>query len=581
MRGADRLGRQMIASLFVCGALTGCGDTTEPVDLRPAEPTAVTLDVLQAVTITGDGGVTFVNRGRYAVLPQFASTKDFATPLDTRATVPTFPFVTGGSTPVAATIAGGIGGAVRGSEDGVAAFHAYLRDEEQRVTPSARVLDAAQTDNIALNVRAADAPIVRSFKVLSELDGPRQVFTTVAARLAFEGGSVWVYVDTAAFTSGGFTEAEYAAFGRQFDTDLSPVDLAAFGAPSDQDLNARTIVLFTPVVNVLRIPNAQCGSYVAGFFNSADLNGSIEGNAAEVLYLSVAGAPTGGPTCSPLSRESARTNTPATFIHELQHLISYNQHRLVRRGPSEATWLNEGLSHLAEELGGKLYEERSPCPSGPPCPPRGRSSPSQLFPDSAQGFLNPNFLNAYTFLTESRQSSLTSPTGFNALPERGAAWLFLRWLVDQRGNAAIVQLVQTTRTGTENVSAVGGQPFATLFADFLTAVFLDDYPGSTAGQIASRWQIPSRNLRTIYARLNGTLPSFFARAYPLAVENLTSSSRLTGLSSTSQRQMKPGTFDLFQFRSTIAGDGQLFRAPAGRFDSALNAQVTVIRLPDQ
>jgi hypothetical protein len=32
---------------------------------------------------------------------------------------------------------------------------------------------------------------------------------------------------------------------------------------------------------------------------------------------------------------------PITFIHEFQHMISFNQHVLVRGGDGEVLWLNE------------------------------------------------------------------------------------------------------------------------------------------------------------------------------------------------------------------------------------------------
>jgi hypothetical protein len=571
---APRAGTGVVSLL----SLMACADPPTGVELQPGPPTSVALQVWQSTTVTGDGGVTFAEPGRYAVLAQFAATKDFATPSDTRATVASVSYVIGGATPVAASVASSGGGMGAPASDGVAAFHATLRAMEQQIEPAPEVRGTPDAAGARLNVRSLAAPEVRSFRVLAAIEGATQTFTTVRARLMFEGSGILVYADTASFLSNGFSDEEFAAFGRQFDRDLFPLDLAAFGAPSDQDLNGRAIVLFTPVVNVLRVPGATCGAYVSGFFNSADLNGSLDGNAAEVVYLAVPGAPTGGPSCAPLSRDAARTAIPATFVHEVQHLISYNQHRLLRRGPAEATWLNEGLSHYAEELGGNLYERRAPCPLGPPCPPQGRSSTFQVFPDSAQGFLLPNLQNAFGFFSTRRLYSLTSPTGFGALQERGAAWLFVRWLLDQRGEAAAAQLVQTTRTGTENVSALLGQPFAQLFADYLTAVLLDDFTGAPQGQFPARLQLPSRNLRTTYAQLNATQPTSFPRVYPLATEGVFSDSRLTAASALQSRQMKPGGFDFVVFTARAAGDGLVFRAPTGRFDGELGAQLTVVRL---
>ena len=82
---------------------------------------------------------------------------------------------------------------------------------------------------------------------------------------------------------------------------------------------------------------------------------------------------------------------PATFVHEFQHMISFGQHVLARGGASESLWLNEGLSHIAEELAGKYFEAKFP-------PPSGRTDVNQLFPDSAQGYLTPNMRNAQRFL---------------------------------------------------------------------------------------------------------------------------------------------------------------------------------------
>jgi hypothetical protein len=261
-------------------------------------------------------------------------------------------------------------------------------------------------------------------------------------------------------------------------------------------------------------------------------------------------------------------------------MISYNQHVLNRAGNTEDIWLNEGLSHMAEELGGKLYEGHWPCPNLPPCPVSpGRASTAQIFPDSSQGFLPPNFGNAYDFFASRQDFSLTSPTGFGTIEERGVAWLFLRWLVDQKGEAKLTQLVQTKTVGTANIEAVMGESFPVLYADYVTAMLLDDFPGAAAGQIASRFQFTSRNLRAIYARLNSIAATAYPVAYPLDVNDLPAVSKLTPTSALLSRQMKPGSLDLFQFTSTTANGGLTFKPVSGSFLASLNAQVTVVRLP--
>jgi len=565
--------------LLAAVALAACSETVTNPDPLPSTVTRVTLPAYGVQTVPGAAGVTFVNAGRYAVLPQFAATRDFATGTG-RATVPSFPFLIGGVSPVTARVAEStpVPGATLGV---VEAFHLRLRQIEKEEAPRAIANMQALRNRapVNLNVQSAQAMTTRDFRVLSSLT--TSTYVTVTARLLYNGTNILLYVDSAAPATGGFSDTEYESFGRQFDTDLFPIDVATFGATSDIDANGKTFVLFTPIVNRLTLGSGQCGSYVAGFFNGADLSGSTNGNRGEIFYSSVPGEPAGGATCNPLSLNIVRNAAPATFIHELQHMISYNQHVLARSGSTEDVWLNEGLSHMAEELGGKLYESRYPCPNLPPCPPAGRGSTAQIFPDSAQGFLPPNFGNAYEFFSSRLDFSLTSPTGFGSIEERGVAWLFLRWLADQKGDARLRDLVQTRNVGTANVEAVAGEGFTALYADFLAATLLDDYPGATAGQISNRYQFTSRNLRAIYARLNLVAASSYPTAYPLSVADLTAAGVLTPMSAPVSAQMKPGSFDLFQFTSTVPNAGLSFRPPTGTaFQTTLNAQVTVVRLPN-
>lgn len=51
-----------------------------------------------------------------------------------------------------------------------------------------------------------------------------------------------------------------------------------------------------------------------------------------------------------LSPTQPATSYRSLLVHEFQHLINFHQHILVRGGTSEATWLDEGLSHVAEDL---------------------------------------------------------------------------------------------------------------------------------------------------------------------------------------------------------------------------------------
>ena len=214
----------------------------------------------------------------------------------------------------------------------------------------------------------------RAFRVLANGDGT--AFSTVGARLSYAGASVLLYIDTLAPTN-GFTSTQLQAFGQLFDQTLYPIDTAAFGPPSDIDQNGRVIMLMSPAVNALT-STADCVTqgYVAGFFEEEDLGGDAnDGNSnhGEIFY-SIVPDPNGTTSCAHTAGDVG-ASVPATFMHELQHLISFSQHAVVHGGAPEYGWLDEGMSIVAEELGSLYYEQKCP---GTAC----RTDPAQLFPDS-------------------------------------------------------------------------------------------------------------------------------------------------------------------------------------------------------
>jgi hypothetical protein len=252
-------------------------------------------------------------------------------------------------------------------------------------------------------------------------------------------------------------------------------------------------------------------------------------------------------------------------------MISWNQHVIVRSGASEEVWLNEGLSHIAEELGSLYYENKYP-------PPTGRTDPTQLFPDSSQGFISGDLFNSYSFLESSGASSITVFANSGSLEERGGAWLFLRWLTDQKGQAILGKLDQTSLTGVANVAAQAGEPFNGLFGDFTAAVFGDSLPGFPRTTVTARDRFLSRNLRLIYNRIytntQGTsnpLPTPF----PVVAMTLPVGSKSTS-------SMLIGTMEYWKLTMPSTGtDMRLHfqKQGGGSFPSSYLAQLSVLRCP--
>jgi hypothetical protein len=439
------------------------------------------------------------------------------------------------------------------------------REAELPLTTAARS-GGAGASLMQAQVTGGAPPATRTFKVLSDLSG--ETFETVTANLKYDGNKISLYVDQNT-PAAGFTDGEWSAFGRLFNDNLYTIAANAFGTESDVDGDGHISVLFTPVVNALIQPDPDnpansCRSYVAGFFTGFDLAGGNDPNSnrAEIFYSSVPD-PSGTVGC-PIRLEQVRAITPATFIHELQHMISFNQHRLLRGGRSENVWLNEGLSLIAEELGGKYYEAKYP-------PPTGRSSPTQLFPDSALGFLQPNLNYAFDWLTMTADSSVTTFNDFGSLEERGGAWLFLRWLGDQKGEQVYGRLVQTNLRGAANVAAVAGESFPRLFGDFALSVYTDSVPGVPRTAIPERYRFKSRNFYRIFSLIANQQGNGL---YPVSPIEL-------AVGQSDANDMPQGGMEFYRVRQSESPLTFRFsRQDRTQLAPSLGAQVTIFRLPD-
>src|SRR5262249_46745312 len=128
-----------------------------------------------------------------------------------------------------------------------------------------------------------------------------------------------------------------------------PFERGYFGNESDVDQSGNFSVLFTPAVN--RLGNSG-GGFVTGYFFGGDLfpQNNIPGsNEQEVLFLCVPDP--GGQWNVNLTEDFWFSNILTTVLpHEYQHMISFNQHVLIRNDGAEEAWENEGLSHFIEDL---------------------------------------------------------------------------------------------------------------------------------------------------------------------------------------------------------------------------------------
>lgn len=453
--------------------------------------------------------------------------------------------------------------------DAQSSLDAILRGRESVVTPPGQIAPARLRSRDEARADAVDPEPLRRFNVLSTLEAT-PTWAAVDARLRFMGARVAIYLDTLAESS--LTDAELTAMGTLYDTHLAPRVLTAFGDGTDIDDNGRVLFVLTPTVNAM-VTAAECPTrgFVRGFFHSHDLTSfAPTSNQGEVFYGFVPD-PAARWSCAH-SRAEVLSNLPPTFMHELQHMISFGAHAITRGGAGEEPWLNEGLSHVAEELGSLYWEGVFPAPTG-------RTAPTQIFPDSASAYINPNLLYSYRYLFSSPFFSLTTcaPGSFCSLNERGGIWLLLRWLADQEGPAVLRSLVQTALTGRANLEAVSGATTAALLGDFAIAVSTDSIEGIARDRVPSRYRFASRNLRSIYRKLHEVfgIQGGISRPYPIAPGALDPGSAITGT-------MRPGTFAAYRLRLDPGTPTARLRfaVPDGSaFPASSGAQLAIFRLP--
>jgi hypothetical protein len=320
------------------------------------------------------------------------------------------------------------------------------------------------------------------------------------------GQRVAIFLDDSV-PAGGYTQADLDQVGALFDSHLYPIDTTAFGRESDLDNNGVVIVLLSQRVNELSPNCNSANSVILGYFFGLDLLPSqSHSNDGEIFYGIVPGSATPGCT---LSKTFAEENLPPVFIHEFQHMISFNQHVLVRQGTTEDTWLNEGLSHFAEELGGRQIPDNL-------CQPDFDSCESQ--------FIGDDLNDAFSYLTDPEANFVIEPSSSGGtLAERGANWLFVRWLADHFAATQPLApelsraLVQTSLNGSANVAAVTGEDFSTLIAQWQMANYLASLASFTPSSDRLLYRKENTDFRAIFlANFNNGV---FSKPYPLTPDS--------------------------------------------------------------
>ncbi len=315
-------------------------------------------------------------------------------------------------------------------EDPATSFHQYLGEIGERLRESGVPVPAPSQAALTTSPEVGSSG---SFQVLSAMNS----ITTckeVNAVLRVATGNLLIYVDKSAQEN--ISDSNLQTLVQNFEKIALPRERALFGAESDINADGKISILMSPVVNQM----TATGGLVTGFFFPGDLyqRSSVNpcSNAQEIFYTLVPDS--SGKFGTSVSANFAVDNIlPGVLAHEYQHMVSFNNHVFKNRGKTEEPWLNECLSHLSEDLTGF-----------------GKENPSRV----------------KLFLSQTSKAPLI-PAASPNLAERGACYLFLRYLYEQSAdqNLFIQRLLNTPLTGVANLEAAfqGKDPSFDQYPEFV------------------------------------------------------------------------------------------------------------------
>ena len=367
----------------------------------------------------------------------------------------------------------------------------------------------------------------------------------------------------------GFSATDFSEIGNEFESLLYPATRAYFGNETDRNADGRVTILYTPEVNKAT-PSGSPG-FVAGFFWPGDLVKKSEyqaigdqcpqTNEQEIFYMLVPD-PAGTINSNERSVAVVKQNTRGTIAHEFQHMINQGIRLLNPAVDSaETTWLNEALSHMAEEVVGRTkhgfsdFERLSFSDVNPPGPQ-----------DDYNAFFRQNLARYRSWMQRPDTSSPTSQAVGRQLAPRGAAWMFLRYATDFHSNnnmkAFLKSVVAGPDIGLRNLlQHANGAQFDDLLSGWLISQFTD---GLNIPNLPPRYRMASWDVRDVMTGESGS-------TFPLKVTPLPANVDTKSIS---------GSGNYFRLTRVGASPETTFRmvAPSGSILNVPGARVYVVRI---
>ncbi|MCL6613442.1 MAG: hypothetical protein K6U03_02285 [Firmicutes bacterium] len=245
-----------------------------------------------------------------------------------------------------------------------------------------------------------------------------------------------------------------ADYGAAFDQ-IYQINHVKFGRENDVDGNGKVIIIFSQ----------ELTGGLLGYFNAHDKFPQTvfeDSNEGDIFYITT-------------DAEYQGDIVKGTLAHEFQHMIYFDEH-YNRKATSTYTWLNEALSQAAEYYNGYLETHHA-------------WIASFLYGSLEEGSL-PNWAWGL---------SLTHWTSYNY----GYGAIFIRYLIDQYGDAAIKNMCATSKVGVAAVEAATGKNFNLIFTEFARALVMSGAVAS--GNLYPRYRFTTLDLQALQPNGRGGL----------------------------------------------------------------------------
>ena len=318
----------------------------------------------------------------------------------------------------------------------------------------------------------------RSFCVVPGLDFSQHL--RKPATLAQSTAHAEFYLDDEDLSH--YDSAFVPALAQSFEERVWPAITSAFGAPTDVDQNGKVLVLLSHELGA-----HINGGWLIGYFGNADLLRARDdssdcssggSNHGEIVFLNdVQNGTANGWSVQDLQS----TIYPETLAHEIQHMLNLGR-RCVERscdGP-EATWINEALSKVAEDLAGYGWNAAA-----------GRAQGADYLTLAAGD------LRGYDGRSLTKWEA--DPIG-----NYQGAHSFLRMFVDRFGDS-FAGRVAADDGGVPGLEAMLQRPLPRAMAEWATALLLSNESGAPYGFSGASWSPLHERLRHLQTRAPGPL----------------------------------------------------------------------------